>query len=250
MGLLLSQGGEFAFVVLGSALRSDLIEPGAGEFFLVVTGISMALAPLVARGAEWIGRRLERRQVAGLNSEEPGPDARPVIIAGYGRVGQMLAAMLQARRLPYLAIERDIEIVRQRRLDGVPVFYGDASRPDTLRRMGVTKAAALVVTTDDGRAAEHIVSVARKEAPDLFIIARGRDADHAKGLFDRGADEVIPEAIEAALQLAETLLLAVGLDAESAARIVEERRRLEHSGLEGRATVPSARPAAKHRSGS
>ncbi|MDF2765799.1 MAG: hypothetical protein K0S81_2793 [Rhodospirillales bacterium] len=249
MGLLLSQGGEFAFVVFGSALRSDLIEPGAGEFFLVVTGVSMALAPLVARGAERIGRRLEQRQVAGLNPEEPGPDA-PVIIAGYGRVGQMLAAMLEARRLPYLAIERDIEIVRQRRLDGLPVFYGDASRPDTLRRMGVTKAAALVVTTDDGRAAEHIVSVARKEAPNLFIIARGRDADHAKGLFDRGADEVIPEAIEAALQLAETLLLAVGLDAESAARIVEERRRLEHSGLEGRATVPSARPAAKHRSGS
>jgi CPA2 family monovalent cation:H+ antiporter-2 len=242
VGLLLSQGGEFAFVVLGSALRTDLIEPGAGEFFLLVTGISMALTPLVARAAEWIGRTLERRQVAGLGIEgEPEPGQRLVIIAGFGRVGQLMSTILEARDLPYVAVEREIEIVRQKRVEGAPVFYGDASRPETLRRFGIAQAAALVVTTDDGRAAEHIVSVARKQAPELFIIARGRDAEHAQGLFDRGADEVIPEAIEAALQLAENLLRAVGMDEKTAARIIEERRRLEHAGLEGRgAGAPAA----------
>jgi CPA2 family monovalent cation:H+ antiporter-2 len=243
MGLLLSQGGEFAFVVLGSALRTEAIDPGAGQFFLLVTGLSMALAPLVARAAEAIGHRLERRHGAGLGPEEGAdPAAHPVVIAGFGRVGQMLSAMLEARGLPYVAIEREIEIVRQKRLDGAPVYYGDASRPETLRRMGLARAAALVVTTDDGRAAEHIVSVARSEAPDLFILARGRDSDHARGLYDRGADEVIPEAIEAALQLAETLLMAIGLDAEAAARLVEERRRLEHAGLEVGGNMPAARP--------
>jgi Kef-type K+ transport system membrane component KefB/voltage-gated potassium channel Kch len=248
MGLLLSQGGEFAFVVLGSALRTEVIDPEAGQFFLLVTGVSMALAPLVARGAEAIGRRLERRHGVGLGPEDAAdPAARPVIIAGFGRVGQMLSAMLEARGLPYLAIEREIEIVRHKRLDGAPVYYGDASRPETLRRLGVARAAALVVTTDDGRAAEHIVTVARSEAPDLFILARGRDSDHAQGLYERGADEVIPEAIEAALQLAETLLIAVGLDAEAAARVVEERRRLEHAGLEGLGNLPSARPAGSRR---
>lgn len=250
MGLLLSQGGEFAFLVLGSALRTEVIDSRAGEFFLLITGVSMALAPLVARLAESIGRRLEQRHATDLASEEATPAGRPIIIAGFGRVGQMLSAMLEARGLPYIAIEREIEIVRQKRIDGSDVYYGDASRPDTLRRLGVARAAALVVTTDDGRAAEHIVSVARSEAPELFILARGRDADHAQGLFDRGADEVIPEAIEAALQLAETLLVAVGLDAEAAARIVEERRKLEHAGLEGRGTLPSARPAATSRAGS
>jgi monovalent cation:proton antiporter-2 (CPA2) family protein len=250
MGLLLSQGGEFAFLVLGSALRSEVIDSRAGEFFLLITGVSMALAPVVARLAENIGRRLEQRHAADLASDQAAPAGRPVIIAGFGRVGQMLSTMLEARGLPYLAIEREIEIVRQKRIDGSAVYYGDASRLDTLRRLGVARAAALVVTTDDGRAAEHIVSVARSEAPELFIVARGRDADHAQGLFDRGADEVIPEAIEAALQLAETLLVAVGLDAEAAARIVEERRKLEHAGLEGRGTLPSARPAATRRSGS
>jgi monovalent cation:proton antiporter-2 (CPA2) family protein len=237
MGLLLSQGGEFAFLVLGSALRSEVIDSRAGEFFLLITGVSMALAPVVARLAENIGRRLEQRHAADLASDQAAPAGRPVIIAGFGRVGQMLSTMLEARGLPYLAIEREIEIVRQKRIDGSAVYYGDASRLDTLRRLGVARAAALVVTTDDGRAAEHIVSVARSEAPELFIVARGRDADHAQGLFDRGADEVIPEAIEAALQLAET-------------RIVEERRKLEHAGLEGRGTLPSARPAATRRSGS
>jgi monovalent cation:proton antiporter-2 (CPA2) family protein len=250
MGLLLSQGGEFAFLVLGSALRSEVIDSRAGEFFLLITGVSMALAPVVARLAENIGRRLEQRHAADLASDQAAPAGRPVIIAGFGRVGQMLSTMLEARGLPYLAIEREIEIVRQKRIDGSAVYYGDASRLDTLRRLGVARAAALVITTDDGRAAEHIVSVARSEAPELFIVARGRDADHAQGLFDRGADEVIPEAIEAALQLAETLLVAVGLDAEAAARIVEERRKLEHAGLEGRGTLPSARPAATRRSGS
>jgi CPA2 family monovalent cation:H+ antiporter-2 len=201
----------------------------------------MALTPLTARAAEWIGRALERRQIAALSLDgELGTDRPPIIVAGFGRVGQMLAGFLESRDLPYIAIEREIDVVRRKRLEGAPVYYGDASHPEILRRLGVARAAALVVTTDDGRAAEHIVSVARKEAPDLFIIARGRDAAHAQGLFDRGADEVIPEAIEAALQLAETLLRSVGVDAETAARLIEERRRLEHAGLEDRGATAAA----------
>jgi CPA2 family monovalent cation:H+ antiporter-2 len=240
LGLLLSQGGEFAFVVLGSALRADAIAPEAGAFFLLVTALSMALAPVIARAAETIGRLLERKQAVGLGPQaELEPDRRPVIIAGFGRVGQMLASILDAREISYVAIERDIEVVRQRRLDGAAVVYGDASRPETLRRLGVSGARALVVTTDDGLAAEHIVATARKEGPELVILARGRDADHAMGLLDRGADEVIPEAIEAALQLAETLLRAVGLDADTAARMIEERRRLELSGLRDYGARPS-----------
>jgi monovalent cation:proton antiporter-2 (CPA2) family protein len=233
LGLLLSQGGEFAFVVLGAALQSELIDREAGEFFLVVTAISMALAPIVARAADRIARRLERRHGAEF-MEDPQSRTRgkPVVIAGYGRVGQMLAAMLEARNIPYLAIEREIDIVRSRRLDGAPVSYGDASRPETLRRLRLADAAALVVTTDDGRAAEHIVRVARAEAPDLFILARGRDSAHARGLLELGANEVIPETVEAALQLAETLLVGVGLEADAVARLVAERRKLELSILD------------------
>lgn len=248
MGLLLSQGGEFAFVVLGSALQSGIIGHEAGEFFLVVTGVSMAIAPLIARAAESLGQSLERRRAAHLGlGPEPGGEPRPVMIAGYGRVGQMLSAMLDARGLPYLAIERDIDIVRAKRIEGAAVYYGDASRPETLRRLGVARSAALVVTTDDGLAAEHIVSVARKEVPDLFILVRARDQRHALGLLERGADEVIPETVEAALQLAETLLIALGLDARAAADLVEARRRQERSALERGALLAEDTAAAPPR---
>jgi monovalent cation:proton antiporter-2 (CPA2) family protein len=250
LGLLLSQGGEFAFVVLGSALQSDLIDREAGEFFLLVTAISMALAPIVARAADRIARRLESRQGAGLMAEPRSQGrGKPVVIAGYGRVGQMLAAMLEARGIPYLAIEREIEIVRNSRLDDAPVYYGDASRPETLRRLKLTEAAALVVTTDDGRASGHIVSVARAEAPELFILARGRDSAHARGLLELGANEVIPETVEAALQLAETLLIGVGLEADTAAKVVAERRRLELSILEEQEPSLASGREAHRRSG-
>lgn len=242
IGLLLSQGGEFAFVVLGTALQSQVIDRAAGEFFLLVTGVSMAVSPLVARLAEGLGRSLEHRLVADLEwRAEPGTDARPVIIAGFGRVGQMLSAMLETQDLPYLAIERNVEIVRGKRIEGVPIYYGDASRAETLRRLGVANASAVVVTTDDGRAAEHIVSVARREAPNMFILARARDARHADGLLARGADKVISETVEAALQMAENLLVAIGLDADTAARVVEERRRIEFSRLEPQGPMPARR---------
>ncbi len=251
MGLLLSQGGEFAFVVLGAALQLEVIDRAAGEFFLLVTGVSMAVSPLIARLAEYLGRSLEHRLVADLGwGAGPITGARPVIIAGFGRVGQMLSAILEMQGLPYLAIERNVEIVRGKRIEGVPIYYGDASRPETLRRLGVANATAIVVTTDDGRAAEHIVSVARSEAPSLFILARARDARHAEGLLERGADQVIPETVEAALQLAENLLIAVGLDTNAAARIVEERRRMELSRLGPQGSMPTERRAASDRSGS
>lgn len=235
IGLLLSQGGEFAFVVIGSAVQMEVIGRNVADFVLLVTGVTMAIAPLLARTAETLGQRLERRFVA---RSQPGlegkADGAPVIIAGFGRVGQMLAEMLAARGVPYLAIDRDVEIVRQKRITGAPVFYGDASRPETLRRLGVARASALVVTTDDRRAAEHIVSIARTEAPKLFILARAHDAHHAQGLLDRGADEVIPETVEAALQLGGALLRGVGLDAGTVELILEERRRIGRADLEPR----------------
>ena len=232
VGLLLSQGGEFAFVVVGSALRVEAIEGPLGEFMLLVVGVTMALAPLLARAAEGLGRGLGRR---GLADAEPPPDAlegtRKVVIAGFGRVGQMLSILLEANKIPYLALERDVDVVRNRRMEGAPVYYGDASRPETLRRLDLSRIVALVVTTDDGRAAEHIVSVAHGEAPELFILARARDAEHGRQLLALGADEVVPETIEASLQLGHALLLGIGVDPELAEAGVEERRRFERNAI-------------------
>ena len=232
LGLLLSQGGEFAFVVVGAAMQVGAIERGVGDFVLLVTGASMVLAPLVTRLAEAMGRRLERRGAADLespaSSEETTP---PVLIAGFGRVGQMLSQLLEAHGFPFLAVERDFDIVRSKRVEGAPVLYGDAGRPETLRRLKIGAAAALVVTTDDGVAAEHIVAAARSEAPGLLILARARDARHARDLIDRGADEAVPEAIEASLQLAEVLLTGIGLPEEAVVQSIEERRGIELAGV-------------------
>ena len=140
------------------------------------------------------------------NSETP-----LVIIAGFGRVGQTVAALLETHKIPYLALDADPRRVARARREGRAVYYGDVAQPDLLRRVGLAEARAIVVTVDDRAQADAVVQAVRAERQDILLIVRARDAEHAANLYAFGASDAVPETIEASLQLAEAVLVDLGI---------------------------------------
>ena len=222
--LLLSAGGEFAFVILNTAMAEDIVAAQVGRLILVATTISMFSIPLLAAlGAKVGGRSLSQ---PGPAVEPPGasPDNVRVLIVGYGRVGRLVGDMLSRHDIPWMGVERDPRIVDAARRDNVPVFYGDASRSEFLMRCGLDTAKALVVTMDSPDGAEAVVGTARELRPDITIVARARDARHARRLYDLGATDAVPETIEASLQLSEATLVEIGIPMGLVIASIHERR--------------------------
>lgn len=235
IALLLSQGGEFAFIILGLARALGLIAEDIAQFMLIVTGATMMAAPLVASLAERLGAKLSVAATVDEGAESKDAAAKPianhVIIAGYGRVGRLLAEVLDAQQFDHIALDLDPIRVAACRKAALPVYYGDASRLEILHHMHVDRAAAMVVTTDDAEASERIVTAARAVRPDLPILARARDGAHARRLLALGATEVVPETIEASLQLSDAVLRGIGFPAEAAHQVIDERREIENAAL-------------------
>lgn len=229
-GLLLGQGGEFAFVILAAASSLGLIAGGLEQHILIVAGVSMLLTPLAAQLAKRFARHVE---LAGSASEaQDGDDGfrdcqGHVIIAGFGRVGQTLSRALDAEGLDYVALDVDAALVAKLKDKQLPVFFGDASRGDILDKAGIDHAAAVVVTMNDPVAASHIVSEIHHRWPMVPIHARARDPDHARRLRELGATFCTPETVEASLQLANNVLLDVGVEVDIVQRRIAEQRLVE-----------------------
>lgn len=225
-GALLGQGGEFAFIALGAMRALGLIDAATAQFMLLVVGLSLFATPLLARA----GHALALRWAAGHPNDHmaPSPDAvelsAHVVIAGYGRVGQLLGQLLSARGVPFVALEADAQIVAAQRKRGVPIYYGDAARPELLRRVRLRHAAVVVLTMDHPGAALHAVQAIRRSAAPVVVLARARDETHALALREAGADAVIPETLESALQLAGQVLQTLG-EPEAAVLAELERER-------------------------
>jgi monovalent cation:proton antiporter-2 (CPA2) family protein len=229
-GLLLGQGGEFAFVVVGISATQGLIPRDTAHFMLLVTALTMMATPLVAILARRAGRALERdhaRRGVPAEAKVPRELAGHVIIAGFGRVGQMLARVFDACGVQYVALDVDPIAVAQHRATGMPVYFGDASRVEILRRMHAERALSVVVTTDSPISAQHTVHAVRRHWPHLQIVARARDSAHARHLLGCGASEVIPETVEASLQLAGRVLETAGEPAEAVAQALAQQRNAE-----------------------
>ena len=222
IAFLLGPSGEFAFVMLGQAAAGALLPPPDARLATVVVTLSMLAIPALARLGEWLGRRPVAAQVP---SEPPPEDGEArVIIVGYGRVGRLVGEMVQAHHLPFIAVERDARLVRRERAAGVPIYYGDATRHEFLEKCGLAQARGLVVTLNDPRVAEEVVEAARAARSDLTIVARARDAEHARRLYDLGATDAVPETIEASLQLSEAALVDMGVAAGYVIASVHEKR--------------------------
>lgn len=208
--LLLAAGGEFAFVLLGQAMASHLIDPVAAQSAMVAATLSMAATPLLAAfGARLAGAPFTPRNLP-VAPEAEGA-APKVIVAGYGRIGRLVGEMLNQHQIPWVAAEQDQRLVEVGRRTGERVFFGDAARPEFLMSAGLGEAAALVVTMDNPEGAETIVEVARQMRTDLTVVARARDARHAKRLYELGATDAVPETVEASLQLSEAVLVELGV---------------------------------------
>ena len=226
-GLLLGHGGEFAFIILAYAVSTRLLTADASRFLLLVVSMSMLLAPGAAAAGAALARRAAR---ASADNEGEAPPAGQlgghVIIGGFGRVGQMLADVLERQGIKYVAIERDrrlVDAARKARKDG-RVFSGDASLPELLRKLGVNEAACVVLTMDDPRAALHAVGALRRHYPALCLLARARDEKHARALKQAGATEVVSEAVESGLQLASFALAAAGMTSGAAGFHIDRER--------------------------
>jgi len=228
-GLLLGQGGEFAFIVIGYAATSGVLDPALGARVMLAVGLSLFITPLLARLGTAIGDQLETRgdQLAAQHDHVALSAVRgQVIIAGFGRVGQQLGKLLTAQKIPFVAFETDARLVAQLRADGWPVWFGNAARPELLRRVHADEAPAIVLTMDQPLAALQAVHGIRREFPHVALFARSRDEKHARDLRLAGASVVVPETLEASLQLSSFVLGAMGLEERTIDAIVDRERAL------------------------
>ncbi|HYE45156.1 MAG TPA: cation:proton antiporter [Caulobacter sp.] len=223
--LLLAAGGEFAFVILASAVGAGVVEETVGQTILVASTLSMICIPFLATlGARLGGRAAAKPETIAVEPEgEARTDAR-VLVIGYGRVGKLVGDMLGRHEIPWVGIDRDPRLVESGRRAGAHIFFGDASRADFLRHCGLESARALVITMDNPEGAEAVVATARELKPDLTIVARARDARHAKRLYELGATDAVPETIEASLQLSEAALVDIGIPMGLVIASIHERR--------------------------
>ncbi|MCF8505497.1 MAG: cation:proton antiporter [Caulobacter sp.] len=224
--MLLAAGGEFAFVILETAMSNGIVQREIGRTVLVASTLTMFCIPVLAA----LGAKLGGRPGANPAANTPvDPIAMvegeaAVLVVGYGRVGRLVGDMLGRHNIPWVAAERDPRLVETARRTGAAIFYGDASRAEFLRRCGLDTARALIVTMDNPEGNEVVVATARELRADLTIVVRARDARHAKRLYELGATDAVPETIEASLQLSEAALVDIGVPMGLVIASIHERR--------------------------
>lgn len=230
-GLLLAQGGEFAFLLFGLAMMHGVLPPATGQLLMVTVGLTMAATPGLAALGKRAALVLEPRDLsAGDRIARAAADLRDhVIVAGFGRVGQTVARLLQDHDIPYVALDVDQLRVTEGRDHGYQVFYGNAGQPNVLEAAGAARARMAVITLDEPRTAHRAVSSLRARHPDIEILGRARDRGHGASLREAGASAVVPEALEASLQLSGLALRKCGTPVESVERVLEEIRREDYA---------------------
>ena len=220
--LLLGPGGEFGFVMIGAALAGGLIDRALATTLITAVALSMIVIPGLAKLGARIGS--VPRGAARAPEIPPDSEASRVIIVGYGRVGALIGDMLDRHGIPFIAVDANAGVTSQARSDGKPVYYGDAARPEYLRRCGLETARAVVVTMDSTVANEAVVETTRRLRPDITLVARARDADHARALYGLGVTDAVPETIEASLQLSEAVLVDIGVPMGLVIASIHEKR--------------------------
>jgi monovalent cation:proton antiporter-2 (CPA2) family protein len=225
-GALLSQSGEFGFVLFGFAAASGVLEKQLGDILTLVIALTMVLTPFVVNMTNWLLLR--------FYTPEPSEDEdyaefveaseEHVILAGFGRVGARIGTLLGAAGVPYLALDMKQKRVKDARAQGFPVFFGDASKVKVLQAAGADHARMIVVTLDDPEQIDRLVSQVRQFYPDMPIHARARDRKHCADLITTGATSAVSETLETSLRLTEEILLGSGVEAEKASMVIDEFR--------------------------
>ena len=229
--LLLAQGGEFAFVVFQSGASAGAIPTETASLLIGAVALSMLLSPLLLVAVD----RLLLKRYATLRTaaqppdgaqahQIPEPQEAPVIIAGFGRYGQIVARMMLTQGVPATVLDHSVEMLEVAHTFGYRVFFGDATRVNLLRMAGADKARVLVVAVDSPEQSLKIVQIARKHFPELEIVARARDVTHWNALRDLGVTRVEREVFESSLRTARTVLELMGLPATEAHQLADRFR--------------------------
>ena len=209
---LLSQGGEFAFVIFSIATTLTILPPEVSGILIVAVALSMITTPLLLIINEKI---LIPKFAAQISQQQDDiiDELNPVIIAGFGRFGQIIARLLHASKIPATVIDHSPENIERVRQFGFKVFYGDATRLELLKSAGIENAKLVVLAIDDWEAMTHIAKILKQEYPKLKVIARAWDMIHAYELMDHGVTVIERDTFESALQLGERALQALGYGA-------------------------------------
>jgi len=226
LSLLLAESGEFALVLLALSESMGLLDTMLFQYLLAVVLLSMALTPLLERLACRIASNGARPGgLAGLD-EGPGAPAgtRPVILAGFGRMGHRIGRILELLQLTYVAIDHDAATIARERGKGRSAYYGDAQRPEVLRAAGVADAPLVIVSIDDIDTAERVVSTLHSAFPDTPVFARGHDMEKCRELNALGAEFTVSETLESSAELARAALRHMGADDDAITSALQQFR--------------------------
>lgn len=244
IALVLSQGGEFALLMFQTMKTSGIsaVPPAHQEILTAIIILSMISTPFllaihdrIMRSAKLFAKSRSRQ----LNGS--GNDLQPeVIICGFGRVGQIVAYVLGARKIPYVALDLNVNSIMMGRENGYNVFYGDSTNPAVLREFGLNsrRARAVVVALDNANTARNAVLSARSIAPRIKVFARARNLAESRVLLKQGVQEAWPETIESSLMLARGVLGQLGISDGAISKLLDEMRSENYAELDNAITDP------------
>jgi CPA2 family monovalent cation:H+ antiporter-2 len=229
--LLLCQGSEFAFILFGIAAQQGAIAHETAQLLLVVVAITMAITPLLSILGHWLEERIDAGEELDGNQEFKGISDLDghIIIAGFGRVGRVIAYMLSDNKFNYVAVDSDLQLVKKARSQGFPVYHGDLSSVDVLRSVGASRASAVILTMSDKIALRKTVKMIRVNFDSLEVIVRAEDFKHGQGLKKLGASAAVPSTIETGLQLGGALLKNLGVAEHDILNIKDQFRQNSYS---------------------
>ncbi len=219
-GLLLAQGSEFSFVLFGLALEKDMLSSGVGQLLLIVVSFSMAITPLVYSLIVYLfSKRKKSSDIAITETEDLDGH---FVICGFGWVGENLAKLFSEEGINFVAVEQETKRVKAGRALGLPVFYGDATRPEILESLRVKKAKAVIVTIHDSKPVKRVVQSIRHRYKDAVIIARAKHKENMEAILKAGANIVVPEAYESAMLIARNALIVNGGSEKEISRAIAQ----------------------------
>ncbi|MEQ7872676.1 cation:proton antiporter [Sphingomonas sp. ASV193] len=220
-GLLMASPGETTLILLGAAGTAKVLGADAVAFWSAVSALGMMVTPLLASAGRWTAGRVDR---GAAELPAPGEIDGATLVFGFGRVGRMVATMLERHGRAAIGIDSDIDGVKAARADGYAVRFGDVARKELVEKLDLARAAAAVLTMDDPVLTTRLTERLRARHPTLPIIARARDAAHAAALYRAGVTDAVPEALEASLQLSEAVLVDIGVAMGPVIASIHERR--------------------------
>lgn len=221
-GLLLSQGSEFAFILFKLGISNDIIDEASGQILLMVVTFTMAFTPLLSLIGKKLASKIENKTdnlPLKILQQEARDLVNHVVIAGFGKVGKMVAKVLQAEYVHYIAIDIDERMVKDEQANGFPVYNGDISQLHTLNAVGLDRAISVVFAIDNEITLKKAIKIISRNFPQVAVVIKAQDLKNSAEFYEIGATIIVPESYEIGLQLGGAVLKTAGIDEYEIVRI-------------------------------